>query len=352
LSNTTKDATFIVLLPIALIVILVIAGLHYFGYQQYQLIVEESTQKVNASQLNALSTIGGYYIAKGETELLSDFHASISNQPGIYGLIIHNQLNKSSIGEIDQNRYPKHLHEVNVPIEFEGQAVGSIEIVFNHEKLYTLKNNAHLLLISSFLVSVLFVIFSVWLVFKTKRQLKSKDNTAEKDQSSQSSEIDPLTKLHNKSAYDEALTKLFDEAKFCDDSLSLLLIDIDDFKLYNDNHGLQQGDLTLVAVAQAIADSLNRESDIAARISGEEFAILLPATKLGGALRVANKINDKIKALGIEHGYSKAADVVTVSIGVSDTLGDVKSGEVLHIKAEKALHLAKHRGGDQSHAAP
>jgi len=102
--------------------------------------------------------------------------------------------------------------------------------------------------------------------------------------------------------------------------LSLILLDIDYFKYYNDFYGHQAGDACLIQVAQTAAKQLKRPTDLFARYGGEEFVVVLPNTNLEGAINVAESIQQAIRDLSIPHQKSKVNDVVTVSMGISSIM--------------------------------
>ena len=130
--------------------------------------------------------------------------------------------------------------------------------------------------------------------------------------------------------------------------LSVLMLDVDFFKKYNDAYGHEQGDICLRAVAQALAGSMARSNDFAARYGGEEFVAVLPNTDEAGARRVAEKALAAIRALEIPHADSSAAPHVTVSAGV--TTGKAahrQSWEDYINRADKALYMSKQGGRDR-----
>jgi diguanylate cyclase (GGDEF)-like protein len=127
---------------------------------------------------------------------------------------------------------------------------------------------------------------------------------------------DGLTKLGNRRAFDEMAQAEWRRAQRSDLPLSLLMIDVDHFKSFNDLYGHSAGDDALAAVAQCIGESVRRPGDSAARYGGEEFAVVLPNTNRGGAVQVAEKIRAAVQALGLTH-MASMHQVVTVSIGVA-----------------------------------
>lgn len=160
------------------------------------------------------------------------------------------------------------------------------------------------------------------------------------------SEIDPLTQIANRRAYDKALELKISDVYRTTRPLSLLMIDIDLFKLFNDNYGHDAGDEVLFLVAQTIAEALPRNTDMVARYGGEEFTVLLAATDSKGAVSVAERIRLNIELKSIEHQYSTIADILTVSIGCT-TLTEKENKLTAHAffkQADQALYLAKNQG--------
>ncbi|MFA6196928.1 MAG: diguanylate cyclase [Sulfurimonas sp.] len=158
------------------------------------------------------------------------------------------------------------------------------------------------------------------------------------------SNIDSLTNVANRRAYNERLGIEVEAAKRANSFLALLLIDIDFFKLYNDNYGHSEGDIILCQVAESIAQSLPRSIDFVARFGGEEFLVLLPHTDLKGAYSVAERIQSNIKSLGIVHKYAGDMNILTVSIGCTSLSGNDLNATDLFKQADTALYMAKKKG--------
>ena len=140
---------------------------------------------------------------------------------------------------------------------------------------------------------------------------------AQKETLRQLSMVDGLTALANRRAFDFALKREWQRAIRDHEPLSLLMIDIDFFKRYNDTYGHQQGDVCLARVAAVIGGAATRSSDLAARYGGEEFAVILPGTGIHGARIVGEKLAQAVRDLQLPHASSEAADHITLSIGVS-----------------------------------
>ncbi len=157
--------------------------------------------------------------------------------------------------------------------------------------------------------------------------------------------IDGLTKMANRRQFDENLTLEWKRMRREKLPLSLIICDVDCFKLYNDTYGHIAGDDCLRAIAQVIKNSMKRPSDFTARYGGEEFAIILSNTDSEGAAKIAEIIRANIQALGIPHRTSLAADSVTLSLGIASLIPDETSTvEDLLTLADKALYEAKSQG--------
>jgi diguanylate cyclase (GGDEF)-like protein len=129
--------------------------------------------------------------------------------------------------------------------------------------------------------------------------------------------IDGLTQLYNRRHFDEALELEWSRSNRSQAPLSLILCDIDHFKAFNDNYGHVAGDDALVKTSKNIIETLKRPSDMPSRYGGEEFAVILPDTPTVGAMIVAEQLRTAMNTLAIPHAFSNAANIVTMSIGVS-----------------------------------
>jgi len=156
-------------------------------------------------------------------------------------------------------------------------------------------------------------------------------------------EVDSLTGLYNHGHFQKLLTDEFEKARRYKSNLSLLLIDIDYFKSYNDNLGHPAGDEVLVKLAHILNDNA-RALDIVARYGGEEFAIILPHTKKEQALKLAERIRKVVEKYNFKNENKIPSGNLTISIGISAFNKEMKSKEELILKADNALYEAKHKG--------
>lgn len=161
------------------------------------------------------------------------------------------------------------------------------------------------------------------------------------------SEIDPLTTIFNRRVYEHQLAQEIASANRTEKPLSLMMIDIDFFKDYNDHYGHDAGDIALKLIAQSIKETSLRKTDFVARFGGEEFVVLMPATNIKGAYVLAENIRTNIKALSIKHEFSNVTNIITVSIGISSLTGKSLTEEKLFKQADLALYEAKEAGRNQ-----
>jgi len=164
--------------------------------------------------------------------------------------------------------------------------------------------------------------------------------------------VDALTSIPNRRQFDRDLIREWNRAMREQTPLSILMIDVDHFKIYNDTHGHQQGDVALQTVASAIETSLKRSTDIAARWGGEEFVVLLPHTPLEGALSVAETIRANVESAIITGVDGTSPHNVTISIGVANMLPSTDNSIPKLIKlADEALYIAKDKGRNRVQSA-
>jgi diguanylate cyclase (GGDEF)-like protein len=168
------------------------------------------------------------------------------------------------------------------------------------------------------------------------------------------SSTDTLTGLSNRRKFDETLAREWARTRRDTQPLSLIMCDVDHFKLYNDALGHQAGDICLQQVAEALAGALLRPADLVARYGGEEFAVILPDTDSAGAQRVAESLRRAITDLRLPHVPEQGIAYLTVSFGVSTVPATLAEGapEALLGRADAALYLAKENGRDRVYYLP
>ncbi len=163
------------------------------------------------------------------------------------------------------------------------------------------------------------------------------------------SQRDGLTELFNRRYFEEVAEREWQVCVRAHQPISVLMMDVDHFKPYNDFYGHQAGDSCLKLVASTLDRSLQRPADLLARYGGEEFIALLPGTDEIGAMTVAENLRKAVAALAIEHAHSGASTHVTVSIGVATTLHITGLNlKKLVSLADKALYRAKEEGRNRA----
>ncbi len=179
---------------------------------------------------------------------------------------------------------------------------------------------------------------------KAHMELKIKSDMLE-----QLASIDGLTNLYNRRRLDELLDGEWSRCQRSAAPLSLIMIDIDYFKLFNDTYGHAMGDQCLRDVAWTLKDCLKRPGDIIARYGGEEFAVLLPNTDMEGAHSMAKRLGSEVESLKIPHSASDVSTFVTISLGVATAFAGFtldSSAELLKT-ADHALYQSKKNGRNQ-----
>lgn len=175
---------------------------------------------------------------------------------------------------------------------------------------------------------------------KREKVLKSHSERLSKEATT-----DGLTGAYNRRFFDERYKAEFGRAQRQSIPLSLLFLDVDYFKLYNDHYGHQAGDHVLTLIVNKLKSQLKRPTDIVARYGGEEFAVILPDSESDGGRMVAEKLCASVSDLNIPHCKSKVADHITISVGAASYQPDTSSDAVSLLKnADVALYDAKHSG--------
>lgn len=159
---------------------------------------------------------------------------------------------------------------------------------------------------------------------------------------------DGLTRIANRRFFDESLERELARCRRHQRPLSLIMLDVDHFKSFNDALGHLAGDETLRRVALCLQKSARRAADLAARYGGEEFALLLPESDLEAAMKVAERTREAVKSLKVQHPGKSSLPVVTISLGVATIFPDesTKPQDIIQL-ADDALYSAKESGRDR-----
>ena len=159
---------------------------------------------------------------------------------------------------------------------------------------------------------------------------------------------DGLTNIYNRRYFDEIFPKIINNAKRKDELVSFLFMDIDHFKLYNDNYGHQKGDEVLINFAKCLKDNSNRSSDFTFRLGGEEFGILYQSETKEKAVQFANKIRKNIEDLKIKHEFSSVSPYITASMGlICKNANRMEDINIVYKQADDLLYEAKKSGRNQ-----
>lgn len=163
------------------------------------------------------------------------------------------------------------------------------------------------------------------------------------------STCDGLTGISNRRSFDNYIDMSLKNCARTKKTISLIMVDIDYFKAYNDNYGHLKGDECLIKVAKKLSSSIKRPLDFVARYGGEEFVVVLPETHKEGAIIIAEKIREDIESLRIIHEHSDVSPYVTISLGIQTILPEPSySAENLINCADKALYKAKSNGRNRT----
>ncbi|WP_158264909.1 GGDEF domain-containing protein [Blastopirellula marina] len=249
---------------------------------------------------------------------------------------------------------PPELEEtINCVVDrVQGLADGMLTDVHQHSESVA-QINSDLVTISS-MADVEGVARVISRLMEANRHLDSRLNVAEAKLLEQSQQLrshrveartDALTGLPNRRVFDEELQRLFDERRIFKKPASLIMIDIDHFKDFNDRYGHQAGDTCLKAVGGVIREAVQPMGGIVVRYGGEEFAILFPNTEIFEAKIAAQRVNYKIDRMSVDCG--KASHSVTASLGVAELFQDIKPEDWLG-RADRALYDAKRRGRNRA----
>jgi diguanylate cyclase (GGDEF)-like protein len=189
----------------------------------------------------------------------------------------------------------------------------------------------------------LFVGLGLWLDQQLRRMQASETKLSTEAWS------DTLTGIYNRRGFDYKLRGALQQSEALHSSISLLMIDVDHFKLYNDTYGHVNGDACLRHVGQALAACAQRPHDIAARYGGEEFAVILPFTDAAGAQTLAQQVRTAVRDLDLPHASSPTDARVTVSIGVASVHMEDQRWTAAELvgMADAALYRAKQAGRDR-----
>ncbi|MDN6857377.1 diguanylate cyclase [Pseudomonas sp. CAN2814] len=183
---------------------------------------------------------------------------------------------------------------------------------------------------------------TIFFAYRLTRHLLKRD--AKEHRLRAQADTDPLTGLHNRRWFDDKAQREWQRRRTGDGHLAVLMMDIDQFKAYNDHYGHPRGDLALISVAHLVRQGCRREEDGAARYGGEEFVVILPGCDTATAVRIAESIRRDVEETALPHAKGERG-VVTLSIGVAST-SDTPAGDLQALidAADANLYKAKAAG--------
>jgi diguanylate cyclase (GGDEF)-like protein len=241
--------------------------------------------------------------------------------------LVVRDLHTAGVSPAPAERCYKTESFISYPITIAGRKVGVLNVTDKTEGCY---DQIHLSLLESIAPQMAMALDRAeWQEKATQFQLMSI--------------TDPLTGMLNRRYLEERLMEELNRSRRYEYPMSFMMIDIDDFKHYNDRNHHQAGDLALEMTAQCLKSAL-RSADVASRYGGEEFCILLPQTSLSEAKIIAERIRRRVERTRYPHGKHQPLGALTVSIGISSLAAGLETPETIIRAADRALYLAKERG--------
>jgi diguanylate cyclase (GGDEF)-like protein len=225
-------------------------------------------------------------------------------------------------------------------LDLEGYESGAIDIIYKPINQVVLKQKVQTL--------VEFIRIQQVLEEKVNElTILNEENQKMQEHIERLASIDYLTQTMNRRVLDESYERFYKDAKRNQTPISLLMIDLDNFKDYNDYYGHQKGDEALKIVAKVLKNTIKRPLDTVGRYGGEEFMIILPETDEDGAKLVASKILSNIKKEKVKHAPSINREVLTLSIGIASAVPtkEINKEDLIEC-ADKKLYEAKDAGRD------
>lgn len=318
----------------------------YFGIMLYDsedetldsdLILEygESTEfdKIN---INYENNVMSWCVKNNMGIFSNDYRVDYINYEGIYG----------------SNRFKTHESQslIFVRLIAQNELLGLITVQSLSKDAYTDYHYNMIQALSAYIgIAIKNSQKSQMLAIEIKERIKSQRELEKLNEKlSVMSYIDKLTQIPNRRSFVNYLEHELARSIRKEEKLSVLIIDIDFFKEYNDNYGHVKGDKCLFDVASILKKSIKREVDFVARYGGDEFITVLTDTGEAGAENIAIKIINNIRNAAIEHSYSKITDIITLTIGIVSKVpeADCTMAKIIHY-ADKALYVAKDKGKNQ-----
>ncbi|MBT3363751.1 MAG: diguanylate cyclase [Chloroflexi bacterium] len=282
--------------------------------------------------------------------------ADILNEKGLQTDCAHN--GAEALAKIEQGSFTVVLIDVNLPDadgielfknikqmspDIEGIIVtgyASIESAVAAVRYGTINYVMKPLVVEDVLTSIGDAVNRQQLISDEKKRLSAE--IAEKERFQALATVDGLTGLYNRRYFHEFLTRELDRADRYSHDLSIFMVDIDDFKSYQDPHGHQEGDSALQYISQILGKTV-RGDDIVARYGGEEFAAILPEVSKGDGVVIADRMR-----VAVENAKGSLKGKITISVGVASYPTDAKNKKQLIKRADDALYAAKRAGKNKT----
>jgi diguanylate cyclase (GGDEF)-like protein len=249
---------------------------------------------------------------------------------------------------------PAVLSEYVVPIRFQDRLLGLIDMESSSAESFSEENRVMLDALAAQVTGAIHLVSTNQRLSEIVREVADKSAALElanaqllkaNDTLQRLSNSDGLTGIANRRRFDRGLRSEWRRAYRHGSELSLLLLDIDDFKAYNDGYGHLAGDDCLKRIAAAFNAATSRPDALVARYGGEEFAVLLPRTDAAKALRCADQLQEALAALALPHRFARVSEQITASIGVATLKPSVRMKPSDFIRcADRALYVAKAEG--------
>lgn len=249
---------------------------------------------------------------------------------------------------------PDVICEYVLPIRFEDRLLGLIDMESASAESFTEENRVMLDALAAQVAGAIHLASANQHLSEVNRQVAEKSAALElanaqlreaNNTLQRLSHIDGLTGVGNRRRFDQGLRSQWRRARRHSHELSLLLIDVDDFKAYNDGYGHLAGDDCLKRIAGALNGALKHPGGLIARYGGEEFAVLLPQAGASRALRCAEQLHDAVAALDLPHRFARASQCISASIGVATLTPEMRIKPSDFIRsADRALYVAKAEG--------
>jgi diguanylate cyclase (GGDEF)-like protein len=304
---------------------------HNFGIATYDersrtinhdLFIEDGHRiKISPTSIDDPNSVASYSLRKKEVifsnNIIDDLHNYVSDFDNIkhYG----NWTNIKSL--------------IYYPLIIEGKTMGVITVQSIRENAYDKLNLESVNALASYVAIALNNAKKSNSLKKLNKKLELLSNQ------------DGLTGISNRRRLNYVIDKEWNRARRKKVPISLMILDIDNFKEYNDNYGHLKGDEAIRKVSDIINKKVKRSSDFLARYGGDEFIVLLPSTGIEEAVEFADIIREAINSARIPHEYSKVSHFVSVTIGVAALIpGELNSENDLVLRADRALYQAKHNG--------